>query len=151
MKNIDEALKRLAFRIGSETVTIAKRIAPIGKGSGHYRGGNLRKDIKVISYKKDSVTIGNTQKAPYAKFVHDGTRPHIIKAKNKKVLANKRAGVVFGKKVKHPGNKANPYLMNAWEAYKRDGGLARALNSLGSEVSVMVKNKIKKSLSPHSW
>lgn len=58
------------------------------------------------------MTIGNTSTEPYAKFVHFGTKPYVIKVKKAKALANK-SGKVFGKKVNHPGIKANPYLKKA--------------------------------------
>jgi hypothetical protein len=59
--------------------------------------------------------IGNLQarwypQASYAPYVEFGTAPHIIKAVNKRVLANVAAGEVFGPIVHHPGTKANPFL-----------------------------------------
>ena len=84
MKQIFE---KFLFRVGSQTVNEAKKISP-------YKTGNLKKDIQVISVNDKSVTIGNTTLAPYAKFVHYGTKPHIIKVKKAKALANKN-GKVF--------------------------------------------------------
>ena len=59
-----------------------------------------------------SVTVG----AKYGKFVHDGTRPHIIKPKNASVLffeiGNRK---VFAKEVHHPGTRARPFLREAIE------------------------------------
>lgn len=49
----------------------------------------------------------------YASAVEYGTRPHTIKAMNKKVLANKRTGQVFGPVVNHPGTKARPMIRPA--------------------------------------
>lgn len=46
----------------------------------------------------------------YAEAVEFGTDPHIIKIKNKKVLANKKKGLIFGKSVKHPGTEAQPFM-----------------------------------------
>jgi hypothetical protein len=42
--------------------------------------------------------------------VEFGTAPHIIRAVNKKVLANTQTGQVFGPVVHHPGTKANPFM-----------------------------------------
>jgi hypothetical protein len=58
--------------------------------------------------------IGNLQarwypKAQYAPYVEFGTGPHIIRAVNRRVLAN-QAGDVFGPVVRHPGTKANPFM-----------------------------------------
>lgn len=59
--------------------------------------------------------IGNLQarwypRASYAPYVEFGTGPHIIRAVNKKVLANTQTGQVFGPVVHHPGTKANPFM-----------------------------------------
>lgn len=48
--------------------------------------------------------------AGYAIYVHEGTGPHIIKVRVKKVLANKKTGQIFGKAVRHPGTKPNPFI-----------------------------------------
>lgn len=129
--------KKFLFRVGSEIANEAKTIAP-------YKTGNLKRDIKVISYSHKKVVVGNTKLAPYAKFVHYGTKPHIIKVKKAKALANKKSGVVFGKKVNHPGTKANPYLKNAFENYIRSEGFTRAKSALANEVKNRVLNDIKK-------
>ena len=49
-------------------------------------------------------------KAAYAPYVEFGTAPHIIKAVNRRVLANAQTRQVFGPLVHHPGQKANPFL-----------------------------------------
>lgn len=129
--------KRFLFRVGSEIASVAKSIAP-------YKTGNLKRDIKVISYSHKKAVVGNTKLAPYAKFVHFGTKPHIIKAKNKKVLATK--GKIFGKKVNHPGTKANPYLENAANRYINSSGFTRAKSALANEVKNRIVNDIKKAV-----
>lgn len=49
-------------------------------------------------------------RASYAPYVEFGTGPHVIKAVNKKVLANANTGQIFGTIVHHPGTKANPFM-----------------------------------------
>jgi hypothetical protein len=52
--------------------------------------------------------------APHALFVHWGTKPHLIKPKNKKALRWAGPnGWVFAQIVHHPGYKGDPYLENA--------------------------------------
>lgn len=52
--------------------------------------------------------------APYARFVHDGTRPHLILPKNKKALRWAAGGkFFFSKSVKHPGNKPDRWMDRA--------------------------------------
>jgi len=44
-------------------------------------------------------------------FLEEGTKPHIIKAKNKKALRWKEDGhIYFAKKVKHPGFEARRFV-----------------------------------------
>jgi hypothetical protein len=87
----------------------------------------------VIDGQKVGVEMGfGGPAAPYAKYVHDGTPPHDIVAKNKKVLAvsirhwkgtanpygsgrlpclSKDGNyVILGKRIHHPGYRGNPYL-----------------------------------------
>ena len=99
--NFKRHLKNFLFRIGSGIVLKAKYIAPI-------KTGNLKKDIQVFDDRIEGleIEVGNTKLAPYAKFVHDGTAPHVIKPKKMKALANVKTGQMFGKKVNHPGTKS---------------------------------------------
>ncbi|WP_158333287.1 hypothetical protein [Campylobacter concisus] len=46
------------------------------------------------------------------------------------------------KKVNHPGIKANPYLLNAWNIYK-NGGLKRASDELAQNVGKEIVKDIK--------
>jgi len=71
----------------------------------------------------------------------------VIRPKKKKALY---WGVQPVKKVNHPGIKANPYLLNAWNIYK-SGGLKRASDELvqnvGKEILKILRlysNKPKK-------
>lgn len=98
------AIEKTAFKIEGD----AKRAAPVNKQSG---GGNLRQSISSRMTGKASAVIES--KAKYSAYVDQGTRPHIIRAKNAKVLANRRTGQFFGKVVKHPGIKSQPYFSNA--------------------------------------
>lgn len=49
----------------------------------------------------------------YAAAVELGSAPHIIRARNASVLANRETGQVFGPVVHHPGTPAQPYLAPA--------------------------------------
>jgi HK97 gp10 family phage protein len=86
----------------------AMKEAPVNKQTG---GGTLRQNIKSRMMTKLSGVIEAL--APYSVFVHEGTAPHIIRAKIKKGLANARTGQFFGKVVHHPGTKPNPFFTRA--------------------------------------
>ncbi len=139
--DIKKLCENLLYKIGSEVMFISKeKYAPIVSG-------NLKKDIQVKKVSAALVEIGNTQRASYAKWVHGGTKPYVIKPKNKKALANKKAGLFFGKKVNHPGIKANPYLEKALNEYVSGRGLDRALEAfkreLGEEIKIDIEKKFK--------
>lgn len=76
-------------------------------------------------------------RARYAVFVERGTRPHVIRPKNRKALrfaagpGGRRlsgrprvgAGVVFARIVHHPGTRAHPFLFPAARNAVEKGGL----------------------------
>ena len=70
--------------------------------------GQLSGSIK-LRLTADSAIIAAT--ASYAADVEYGTRPHVITAKNARVLTDGKN--FFGKTVNHPGTKAQPYLRPA--------------------------------------
>jgi hypothetical protein len=59
-------------------------------------------------------TVGN--RAKYASAVHDGSPPHIIRARRKRALRFEVDGkVVFARSVRHPGTRGRPWLLEAAE------------------------------------
>lgn len=50
--------------------------------------------------------------APHAGYVEDGTKPHVIRPKNRKALrfAGDGGGFVFAREVNHPGTEAQPFF-----------------------------------------
>lgn len=86
----------------------AKVLAPVDTGRLRSSG---RMVIKVTHIGPTGVV---TFPVRYAQFVHDGTRPHIIRARNKKVLKFKvGARVLYRPLVRHPGTRARPFLERA--------------------------------------
>jgi hypothetical protein len=102
--------------------------------------GNLRAGQRMTMRARRTFVAGRVEApAKYAHFVHDGTKPHIIRARRKKALAffwlkvgmpvivPKKPGGGTGKRkgkkgvylhigkgfVRHPGTKARPFLMRA--------------------------------------
>jgi HK97 gp10 family phage protein len=104
------ALERSARKIEAD----AKRNAPVNKQSG---GGTLRQSISSRMQGNTSAIIES--RAKYSAYVDQGTRPHIIRVRNAKVLANRRTGQFFGRVVKHPGTKSQPYFTNAVEGNEK--------------------------------
>jgi hypothetical protein len=58
--------------------------------------------------------------ASYAPYVEFGTKPHVITAKNARVLANRQTGQIFGKRVNHPGTRPNPFMERIVSAAQPD-------------------------------
>lgn len=127
--NFNSAFKRFLFRIGSGVRYRAKQVAP-------YKTGKLKEDIQVFDNRADSLSIGvgNTMLVSYAKFVYFGTRPHVIKPKKMKALANKKSGQIFGKSVNHPGTKANPYIEKAFSEYISSASFVKAKEQLAKDI-----------------
>lgn len=68
------------------------------------RTGKLRDNRTVsISDKVSTITLHQ----PYAGYVEDGTKPHIIRPKTKKAL---RFNNTFAKKVNHPGFTGRKFI-----------------------------------------
>ena len=79
--------------------------------------GHLRRGI-TTDIGKLTVTV-HTSNIKYAPMVEYGTRSHIIKPKNKKALYWKGARYPV-KSVRHPGGRAKPYLIPAFEKEKNN-------------------------------
>ena len=71
----------------------------------------------------------------YAIFVHEGTRPHVIRPRTKKALYWKGA-IHPVRKVNHPGTEANPFMTRGLEKSTKDitniynQGIRKVLNTL---------------------
>ena len=83
--------------------------------NGSVKTGHLRRGI-TTDIGNMEVTV-HTSNIKYARGVEEGTRPHTIRAKNKKALYWKGAKHPV-KSVRHPGSKAKPFLIPAFEKEK---------------------------------
>lgn len=80
----------------------------------HTKTGALRQSLYNRAIPGGREVGNDPKRAPHALFVHWGSKPHIIKPKNKKALRWSAGGqFVFSKIVHHPGYKGDPYLVNA--------------------------------------
>ena len=83
--------------------------------NGSVKTGHLRRGI-TTNVGNMEVTV-HTSNIKYARGVEEGTRPHTIRAKNKKALYWKGAKHPV-KSVRHPGSRAKPFLIPAFEKEK---------------------------------
>lgn len=106
--NVQKAIKKSAFNIESQ----AKKNLASNKS---VVTGHLRRSIATKM--GDLEATIHTSNVKYAVIVEKGSRPHIIRPKNKKALYWKGAKRPV-KLVSHPGSKAKPYLEPAFESEK---------------------------------
>jgi hypothetical protein len=109
---------------------VARRVREIVPDSGKQKAkprAKLKTSIRwsVRKQGKEAIVRAN---ARHAHLVHDGTRPHVIRAKNR-ASAGRAGGLfrrkamvipiggrlVFARSVRHPGAKAQPFLDRARE------------------------------------
>jgi hypothetical protein len=80
----------------------------------HTRTGALRQSLYNRQVDGGRAVGHDTNRAPYAGFVILGTRPHVIKPKNKKALRWPAGGrFAFAKSVNHPGYRGDNYFVRA--------------------------------------
>ena len=106
--DVQKVLKKSGFNIEAR----AKRNIT---NNGSVKTGHLRRGV-TTDIGNMEVTV-HTSNIKYARGVEEGTRPHTIRAKNKKALYWKGAKHPV-KSVRHPGSKAKPFLIPAFEKEK---------------------------------
>jgi hypothetical protein len=76
--------------------------------------GRLKQDITKnwVTDARGNLTIAIGSSLPYAMLHHDGTRPHVILPRTKRVLrwVGDDGRVYFARAVHHPGTQPNRYL-----------------------------------------
>jgi HK97 gp10 family phage protein len=119
----------------------ARRYAPVANKPTYREGkynspGTLRDSIKSAlgrSHKNflQAFSFVFSKDAFYAHIVHNGSKPHTIKAKSKKFMTV-RGDFNFGfaKKVKHPGAKPQPFY-------------TRAIRSKRTYIKNLIESKVK--------
>lgn len=105
---------------GAGTLAVARltrAVANSAKMKAPVKTGVLRNSITYPSAPTATGMIVRSEvvaTAPYAGYVHDGTKPHVIRPRNASVLRFPgRNGMVFAAHVNHPGTRPRPFLRNA--------------------------------------
>ena len=106
--NAQKAIKKSAFNIEAN----AKKNLASNKS---VVTGHLRRSIATKM--GDLEATIHTSNVKYAVIVEKGSKPHIIRPKNKKALYWKGAKRPV-KLVNHPGSRAKPFLIPAFESEK---------------------------------
>jgi hypothetical protein len=109
-RQVPPILRKVHSSLTRKTATQAKVDVPVRTG---HLGRSIREDPQVFTG-PFRVTGGVTAHAKYAAAVHEGSRPHVIRARRAKALHFVWHGrEVFFRKVNHPGTRARPFLRNA--------------------------------------
>lgn len=121
-----EAIRASFARLVPETQTkVLKGLAQVAFDAAqrqvdtHTQTGALARSLRLRSDGDGGWIIGHDQQsAPYAPFVHWGSRPHVIRPREKKALRwpsgqGGQTGFVFAKWVRHPGYAGDAYLVKA--------------------------------------
>ncbi len=97
--------------IGKDLRRRGNKLAALAAATVGKRTGRLARSIKSTYYpvKNPYVKVGSN--LSYALAVHEGTRPHIIRPDDRKVLRFKiRGRIIYVEQVVHPGTRAKKYL-----------------------------------------
>lgn len=74
--------------------------------------GSMAAGIEVGPYRDGAVEVKSTH--PATLYVHNGTRPHLIRPRRAQYLRFQVGGrTVYTKLVRHPGYRGDPFLTNA--------------------------------------
>jgi len=125
-KNMDALRKHLLLEAADMGVRVTREQAP-------ERTGRLKSTVRAETGQNHvNIIVGGSQ-APYARFLEFGTRPHRILPRYKKALRfETEEGIVFARRVMHPGVRGLFYLKRAAEML--GGELAENLGRLVKEV-----------------
>ena len=111
----EEDEKKIQKVLKNSAMTIQKNAISNLTSNGSVNTGHLRRGI--ANFRRGMTATVHTSNIKYAVMVEKGTKAHIIKPKNKKALYWKGATHPV-KQVNHPGSKAKPYLIPAFEKEK---------------------------------
>lgn len=108
----DEDEKKIQKVLKNSAMTIQKDAMSNLTNNGSVKTGHLRRGI--TNFRRGMTATVHTSNIKYASMVEKGTKAHIIRPKNKKALYWKGASHPV-KQVNHPGSKAKPYLIPAFD------------------------------------
>lgn len=110
LRSLPEAIEASVIR---QMAQIAYDSAERG-ADAHTKTGAMRQSLFARAIPKGREVGHDLQRAPHARFVQFGTRPHVITPSKKKALRWPAGGTfAFAKRVNHPGYRGDAYLARA--------------------------------------
>ncbi len=144
LKELEKALSEFTPQMEKKALrkaigAAAKVFRNEARNNAPRKTGKLRRSIRSEVKKSSMFTyegrVGPAKGMRYGHLVEFGTKPHEIVTKQKRMLANIKTGIVFGRKVRHPGMAGKPFLTPAF-----DGGHMRALDAFRYELEKFVNS-----------
>lgn len=132
MKRLRELVPAAEEQVAVAIQAGAQELAGAIRGRAPRDGGDFEGSIQAdkLSNRPDKKAVGITEtKDPNAwgvfakwtwRFLEFGTRPHIIKAKNKpNLIFNVGGKKIVTEQVSHPGTKAKNFIFPTYRAYRK--------------------------------
>ncbi|SRR6056297_644718 len=125
-RQLERLRKKHAKRLHETIIDSTYKMHKLASGTAPVDDGALKGQIKIkTGYLKGEVV----SEANYSQAVEEGTKPHHIEIKSKKVLAGAAskapAGMatsngwaIYGTRVQHPGTKPQPFMKPAFTVAK---------------------------------
>lgn len=110
----DSRIAAAVDRLSASAVSTMKLLAPVSPVGPFHRSGTLRSSIHAFRQPDGDVIVGPT--ADYARYVNDGTVPHLIESHGPWPLRNRETGQVFGRVVHHPGTVGQHFIERTAES-----------------------------------
>jgi len=124
-----------AFKKAVASATLEMQKEAKKKVRDHTSGSKVKSSFLINNINTTILNGGYTGEvisgAGYSEAFENGTRPHIIRIRNKRVLAGPKRGApagwkssaqsasmgyaTYGKEVRHPGTRAHPFMYPAWK------------------------------------
>jgi hypothetical protein len=109
---LDTLLNKPQGTVGRHMKKKGSQVTAAARGQAGFKTGQLRSSIHM-RHMRDSrgqyLKIGSS--VPHAYMHHEGTKPHLIKARTRRTLRFFSKGfMVYAQMVRHPGTKPNRYL-----------------------------------------
>ena len=114
-KKSDEDIKKIQKVLKNAGMNIEAGAKDNLTSNNSVNTGHLRRSIG--NFRRGMTVTVHTSNVKYAIIVEKGSKPHIIRPKNKKALYWKGASRPI-KLVNHPGSRAKPFLIPAFESEK---------------------------------
>lgn len=108
-EKVEKRILRSMVRAGAQVV----RKAAVANLDGGTNNDIILKPSRSKSRAKKAIiiSVGPTKEKFYLKFLELGTKPHVIRRDQKKILSTGEE--IFGVEVQHPGQAAEPFLRPA--------------------------------------